>query len=255
MPEDGTPLSLDILWFLAQSPEPATLAEIVSGTGRSRTTVDRALGRLCEAGWVSQTGRPKRFAAGMRVALMGAAVLRLNRVRDLALRYARELAQSAQTSVVIAFYDGGDVIYTDAVDLQGEHFVHDFIGVRNPAARTASGKILLAYQPEEEIERVARCSFPVMAPLGYADPDAVIAEIHACREQGYARSVYHTQQTGGLAVPVVDRSDRAVVALGLTLLMPWEESTVNRLIPVARMIALRASTELQNRPYREHLIS
>src|SRR5438270_2134663 len=77
--DDRTPLSLDILWFLAHAPEPATLAEIVSGTGHSRTTVDRTLTRLCEAGWVSQEGRPKRFTAGMRVALMGLIMLRSNR--------------------------------------------------------------------------------------------------------------------------------------------------------------------------------
>src|SRR5262249_51367396 len=107
------PVSLDVLWFLTHAPEPATLAEIVRGTGHSRTTADRTLGRLCEAGWVSQEGRPKRFAPGMRVALMGMAMLRLNRARELALRYARELAQTARNSVGIGFYEKGDVIFTD----------------------------------------------------------------------------------------------------------------------------------------------
>jgi DNA-binding IclR family transcriptional regulator len=253
--DERTPLVLDILWFLAHSPEPVTLSEIVSGIGHSRTTVDRTLARLCEAGWVCQAGRPKRFTASLRVALMGAAVLRLNRVRELALRYARELAQTVQSSVVLAFYDDGDVIFTDAIDLRGEHFVHDITGVRHPAARAASGKILLAYQPDEEIERVARCSFPSVAWLGYADPEAIIADVRACREQGYALNVPPAQQTGGLAVPVLDRTGRAAVAIGFPLLMPLEEATVNRLLPAARMIALRASTELQNRPSREHLIS
>jgi DNA-binding IclR family transcriptional regulator len=255
MQEERTPLALDILWFLAHSPEPATLSDIVSGIGQSRTTVDRTLARLVEAGWACQTGRPKRFGASLRVALMGAAVLRLNRVRELALRYARELAETTQSSVVIAFYDDGDAVFTDAIDLRGEHFIHDITGMRHPAPRAASGKILLAYQPEEEIERVARCSFPAVASLGYADPEAIVAEVHASRQRGYARNDLPAQQTGGLAVPVLDRSGRAVVALGFPLLMPLEETTVNRLVPAARMIALRASTELQNRPSREHLIS
>jgi DNA-binding IclR family transcriptional regulator len=253
--DGGTPLVLEILWYLAHAPEPVTLSEIVSGTGHSRTTVDRTLARLCEGGWVSEAGRPKRFAAGLRVALLGTAVLRLNRVRELALRYARELAQTVQNSVVIAFYDNGDAIFTDAIDLRGEHFVHDITGVRHPATRAASGKILLAYQPEEEIERVVRSSFPSVVSLGYTDPNAIIAEICASREQGYARNLSPAQQIGGLAVPVLDRSGKAAFALGFPLLMPLEESTVHRLIPAARMVALRASTELQNRPSREHLIS
>jgi DNA-binding IclR family transcriptional regulator len=255
MAEDRLPLSLDILWFLAHAPEPVTLAEIVSGTGHSRTTVDRTLGRLCEAGWVSQEGRPKRFTPGMRVALMGMAVLRLNRVRELALRYARELAQTARNSVGIGFYDHGDVIFTDLVELRGEHFVHDLVGMSIPAPNTASGKILLAYQQEEEIERVARCTLSELMPSGFADADALIAEIRACRERGYALSAYQDQQTAGLAVPVLDQSGRAVFAFGLVLLVPVDEATVSRLVPVARMMALRASTELQNHPYRGHLIS
>jgi DNA-binding IclR family transcriptional regulator len=253
--EDRTPLSLDVLWFLAHAPGPATLAEIVSSTGHSRTTVDRALGRLCEAGWVSQEGRPKRFTVGQRVALMGMAALRQNRVRELALRYARELAQTARNSVGIGFYDSGDVVFTDLVELRGEHFVHDLVGMSIPAPDTASGKILLAYQPEEEVERVARCTLPDLTPSGFADADAFLAEIRACRERGYALLAYQDQQTAGLAVPVLDQSNRAVFALGLTLLLPVDEAAVSRLVPVARMMALRASTELQNHPYRGHLIS
>jgi hypothetical protein len=59
----------------------------------------------------------------------------------------------------------------------------------------------------------------------------------------------------GLAVPVLDQSGRAVFAFGLTLLLPIDEATVSRLVPVARMMALRASSELQNHPFRGHLIS
>jgi DNA-binding IclR family transcriptional regulator len=256
MADDRLPLSLDILWFLAHAPEPVTMAEIVSGTGQSRTTVDRTLGRLCEAGWVSQEeGRPKRFTPGMRVALMGMAALRLNRVRELALRYARELAQSARNSVGIGFYDNGDVIFTDLIELRGEHFVHELVGMSIPAAKTASGRILLAYQPDEEVEQVARCTPPEAMPVELADADALIAEVRACRERGYALGAYPVQQTGGLAVPVLDQSGRAVFAFGLLLLLPVDEAAVSRLMPVARMMALRATSELQNHPFRGHLIS
>jgi DNA-binding IclR family transcriptional regulator len=255
MADDRLPLSLDTLWFLAHAPEPVTLAEIVSGTGHSRTTVDRTLSRLCEAGWVSQEGRPKRFTPGMRVALMGVAVLRLNRVRELALRYARELAQTARNSVGIGFYDNGDVIFTDLVELRGEHFVHDLVGLSIPAPNTASGKILIAYQPEEEIERIARRTLLDLTPTGFADADAFVAEVRACREQGYALSAYHESQTAGLAVPVLDQSGRAVFAFGLTLLLPIDEASVSRMVPVVRMMALRASSELQNHPFRGHLVS
>jgi DNA-binding IclR family transcriptional regulator len=270
--EDRMPVSLDVLWFLAHAPEPVTLAEIVSGTGHSRTTVDRTLARLCESGWVSQEGRPKRFTPGMRVALMGLTMLRLNRARELALRYARELAQTARHSVAISLYDDGDVIFTDMVELRGEHFVHDLGGVRLPAPIMASGKILLAYQPEEEVERVAQCTLSKLMPAGYSDADAFITEIRAfreqgdnphaflaeirtCREHGYAFHAHQEQQTAGLAVPVLDQSGRAVYALSITLLLPVDEATVSRLVPVARLIALRATAELQNHPYRGHLIT
>jgi DNA-binding IclR family transcriptional regulator len=249
------PVSLDILWFLANAPEPVTLAEIVSGTGLSRTTVDRTLARLCEAGWVSQEGRPKRFTAGMRVAMMGMAVLRLNRVRELALRYARELAQSVRYSVGIGFYDHGDVVFTDLVELRGEHLVDDILGGSLPASKWASGNILLAYQPEEEIERVARSTPPGDLPSDVGDAGAFIAHLRVCREQGYALRAQQEQQIAGLAVPVLDQSGRAAFSLSLTLLLPVDEATVSRLVPMARMIALRASAELQNQPYRGLLIS
>jgi DNA-binding IclR family transcriptional regulator len=255
MAEDPTPLSLDILWFLAHAPEPVTLAEIVSGTGHSRTTVDRTLTRLCDAGWVSQEGRPRRFTPGMRVASMGMAILRLNRVRELALRHARELAQNARNSVGVSFYDGGEVIFTDHVELRGEHFVQDVIGIGFPAPSWASGNILLACQAEEEIERVVRRMPSGTLPFGFANADAFIADLSACRERGYVLRAHHEQQIAGLAVPALDGSGRAIFALSLTLLLPVDEATVSRLVPVARTVALRASAELQNHPHRTPLIA
>jgi DNA-binding IclR family transcriptional regulator len=253
--DDRTPLSLELLCFLAQAPEPLTLAEIVAGTGHSRTTVDRTLARLCEAGWVSQEGRPKRFTPSLRVALLGLAMLRQHRAHELALRYARELAQGARTSVAIGFYDHGEVVYTDQVELRGEHFVHNLFGFSLPAPSTASGRILLAYQAEEEIERVARCTPPEQLPSDFCSADAFIAEIRTCRERGYALLTYHDQQTATLAVPVLDQSGRGVFALGLSFLLPLDEAAVSRLAPLARMTAIRATSELQNHPHLGHLIA
>jgi IclR family KDG regulon transcriptional repressor len=253
---DRKPLSLEILWYLAHAPEPATLAAITRATGYSRATLDRTLQRLCQAGWILAEGRPRRYSVSMRLALMGAVILGRSRVREIVLRHARELAQAVQNPVVLAYYDDGDSVFTDAIEVRGDRVTQLITGRRLPAIRTAAGKILLAFQPDEEIERVARRGAPRFTQFGETLPDAIVAEIHAGRERGYATMDRElTLHGAGVAVPVFDHSNQAVAAIGLPVAAPLDGSTLDRLLPAARLTASRASVDLQHRPLGDSLVS
>jgi DNA-binding IclR family transcriptional regulator len=248
MVQDDSPLNLVILHVLTEAPEPLTAADIVRRTGASRATVDRALQRLTTSGWVVEHGPPKRYAASMRVARMGAVLLARSRTLEVALRYARDLADAVQCPTLVAFYVDGDTFYTDLVEVRTERFVHSIRGMPSPAFRTAAGRILLSHQPEQEIQRVLSHPIPLLTPYGLTDREAIASELQVCRDRGYALVENEVQVgRGGIAVPILGRNNEAAAALSLALPTPLEEPLVNRLVSTVRFMALQASMELQDR--------
>ena len=87
--------------------------------------------------------------------------------------------------------------------------------MRAPAYCVASGKVLLAYQPVEVVNRVLR-KLRAFTPHTVTNPDALRAEIDAARICGYA-----TNREGwragiaGAAAPVFVGRNNAIAALAI----------------------------------------
>jgi DNA-binding IclR family transcriptional regulator len=240
--------NLDIVMFVAQSSHPVTANEVATCTGQSRTTVFRALDALHRHGWLRANGSPRSFSASFRLAEIGIAVLRNNHIRDVLVPYTVELARQTQHFCSIAFYEDGEVVHTDAVLNISEKVFAALSGVRYPVTAAAAGKILLAYQPPEEIERVLAGKIAKPAKLSKTDPEEIRKDIDICRARGYGLSDKElTDDNLGIAVPVFDAKSDAVAALSVNVLGPIE-GDVAELSREARSVAMRASIELGFRP-------
>jgi DNA-binding IclR family transcriptional regulator len=239
---------LEILLFVAQSSEPVSAGAVAAGTAASRTTAYRILDDLCRDGWLRASGSPRRFSPSFRLAEIGIAVLRQNRVRDVLLPHAIELARSTQHFCYVSFYEDGEVIHTDQVVLIAERIFASLSGVRLPAPTAASGKILLAYQPPEEVERVLTRKIEKRASRTKTDPAEIHKDLALCRERGYGLSDRElSEHTVGVAVPVFNAKGQAVASLSVNVLQPTEGNVAD-LARQATNVAMRASMELGFRP-------
>ena len=240
---------LDILMFVARSDGPVRVSDVATGTGTSRTTVYRTLESLHREGWLRAHGSPRRFSPSLRLAEIGIAVLRHNHIRDVLIPHAIDLARLTQHYCSIAFYEDGEVIHTDAVLHLSERVYTALAGARYPATTGASGKILLAYQPPEELDRVLARTITRFTDRTRTDPEEVRQDLKVCRARGYGLSDRElTDDTVGIAVPVFDAPGSAVAALAVNVLRPIE-GDVAQLARQATSIAIRASMELGYRPH------
>ncbi|GAA3228186.1 IclR family transcriptional regulator domain-containing protein [Actinocorallia longicatena] len=180
------------------TPGGLTLSEVAGRTGLPRATARRALLGLAHLGHVRADGR--RFVLLPSVLDLGYRSLTALSFGDLARPHLAALVARVDDSASLAVLDGAEARYVARAPAGRLMRATIEVGTRLPARVTALGRVLLADLDPADAR---------------AEPDA--APLAAVRRDGHSL-VDHELEDGlrSLAVPVRDRSGRAVAALGVS---------------------------------------
>jgi IclR family acetate operon transcriptional repressor len=184
----GADRVIAVLTELADHPLGVTLDELAGRLHSSKPTVHRALATLRRAGLADMTGRG--------VYILGDEYLRLafrnldgrpetSRIQPLLEELAGEFGETAHYAVL----SGKDIVYRAKMDPpQGAVRLTSVIGGRNPAYRTAVGKVLLSGRLVD-LDQVTDWfgSFPLeqKTPHTITTPEGLLAELQATRLRGF----------------------------------------------------------------------
>lgn len=185
----GADRVIAVLTELAEHPLGVTLDELAGTLRSSKPTVHRALATLRRAGLADMTGRG--------VYVLGDEFLRLAfRNLDGRPETARlqplleELATTFGETAHYAVLSGRDIVYRAKMDPpQGAVRLTSVVGGRNPAYRTAVGKMLLSSRLgtlEEVEEWVGPFPLEQKTEHTHTTPQALLAELQTTRRRGYA---------------------------------------------------------------------
>ena len=184
----GADRVLAVLVELAQHPEGIGLDELAGRLHSSKSTVHRALAALRRAGLAAQVSRG-RYLLGdefLRLAFQHHAA-RPERVRVEPVL--SELAERYGETAHYASLDGKEVVYRAKVDPStGAARLTSEIGGRNPAHRTAVGKVLLSREitSEDELRAwVGDRPLEQRTPHSITSVPALWQELLRTRERGY----------------------------------------------------------------------
>ncbi|MFF6813262.1 IclR family transcriptional regulator C-terminal domain-containing protein [Streptomyces sp. NPDC012403] len=223
-----------------------TLAEAAEAAGLSYPSTRRNLLTLRQLGYVEQLGR--RFLPSPRVLELGYARLSTLTLADIAQPHLTELAGRARESASLAVLDGTEVHYVARAAVQQITSARIMPGTRLPAYATSMGRVLLADLPEADRRERIDASHPrALTPHTLTSPDALGAALDRVAREGHAL-VEQELEAGlrSLAVPVRDRSGRAVGAVNIALHAGPEppEHTRDTLLPALRACAARIESDL-----------
>lgn len=241
----GSDRVLAVLTELAERTGGATLDELAQALNSSKSTVHRALVSLRRAGLATQVRRGEYLLGDefLRLAFRFHAArpewVRLEpALRELSVRYGE--------TVHYAVLDGAEVIYRAKVDPpEGGVRLTSSIGGRNPAARTAVGKVLLAAVTSSETELRDRIGgeVPARTPNTITSVSALWTELERTRERGYGVDDQENELgINCVAVPV--RLDDALDPVGAVSV-----SSLAFRLPLDRLVkevpAIRATIDRQ----------
>ena len=116
-----------------------------------KTTVYRILRTLQSLGWMNQSSASGRYSLGSRILLVSSALARNRTSRQLILEGMHSLAAQFDETVILAAMRGNSGVSLEIIRSSHALSMSGETGYPVPLGVGATGKTLLAYQPEEVI--------------------------------------------------------------------------------------------------------
>ena len=159
--------------------QPAGVGELARGLGLPKSTVQRSLRTLHDAGWIRPAGgevtrwqvTTKALQVGRRAELG---------LRDAALPVMEELRQRTGETIHLMVPEGDAVVLIERLETDKPLRIVLPLGIRLPLHASANGKAVLAHLPS------APADLPGYTDTTITDPQALRAEMAAVLARGYA---------------------------------------------------------------------
>jgi DNA-binding IclR family transcriptional regulator len=215
--------ALTALRAMATAPGPMTAAALARQLGIPRSSTYHLLNAMSDAGFVTHYPEEERWGLGVGAFEIGAAYLRHEPLellgRPVLHRLAHEVDRIAPSVAHLAVLHGRETLYLLKEAPRTPVTVVADVGVRLPAALTASGRAVLAHLPPAQVRALfpSREAFVDRTGSGPTSPTALSRVLAAERlrgwseEDGFIMSGY-----ASVAVAAHDHSGRPVASIGLT---------------------------------------
>ncbi len=177
---------LRILEALQSSSVGLSLKAICDDTGINKSTAHRFLRHLERESYLLRT-EAGSYLIGPRLAQMSACASRSATLQVVARPILADLWRSTQETVNLGVLDQGTVLYVDVMVSQHEFRLVSSVGTRRSVHVAALGKVLTAFLPASEYERVLNgIVFQRVTPKSIGNLTQLRAELDKVRRQGYA---------------------------------------------------------------------
>jgi IclR family KDG regulon transcriptional repressor len=192
-----------------------TIAQLSERSGLPRSTLHRLIETLIDQGFLCRTAHG-HYRVSFKLWRIGSTAVDYDSIRENARAVLNKLVNETSETGHYSVYEDGYAVYIEKLD--GLHPIRSYtaIGGRSPAYTTATGKALLAWQNEAEIERIARSARRFTART-MTKPADILAEMKHIREIGYAINRGEWRDgVWGIAAPVLGPDQDILAAVGIS---------------------------------------
>lgn len=177
---------LRLLEILARSDKPRGITDLAKELEFTKSNVHRLLATLQAQGFVRQMPPPSStYELTLKIWELGSNVVRRLDLVSIARPAMEKLAQATGETVHLSVLDDTDVVYVDKIESRHQIRAHTSVGMRAPAFAMATGKAMLAHEPDEALDRF-RPLFKRYTATTRVTPEELMADIRQIRQQGYA---------------------------------------------------------------------
>ncbi len=237
---------LEILEALAAAEGPLCLKELCQRTGFNPSTAHRILMALKARGYVRQEAQGDAYLLSFKLFELGSAIVRRISLRREARPFLERIARLTGESTHLNLVDNDECLCLERVE--GHHAMQVFLqeGGRIPLYVGAGPRVLLAFLPDAEIDRIlATRPRPAYTDNTITSAADLWKDIRLIRQRGYAQSASErTPGAASLGWPVYVYTGGVKAGLSITgYFQRFEADNLPRLLDIMR----RASQELSAR--------
>lgn len=194
--------------------------QIAEALNLPKSTVSNVLSVYENRGFVERDSHSGKFKLGIKALELSNHTYQTNDVRRILQPFMQELGRYSMENVLLATYNGGEVVYIGAVHEERTTFNGRYlIGVRAPVYCTGIGKAMLAFLGEAELKRVLEKGLRPFTENTITDEAQLRAELKKIRQQGFAvDNMEHEFGIKCVGVPI--RNSEGEVVAGMSISGP-----------------------------------
>lgn len=212
----GLAKGLGIIELFAESSSQLTVATAAEGIDVTRATARRCLLTLTQLGYLIHDG--KYFRPTPRMLRLGGAYLDTASLPGLAQQHLVAARDEIGESVSLAVWEEGWSVFVARAEAKRIVATGVRVGARLPAHCSATGRVLLAAQPDDVVADVlARGGRERRTVHTVVDAEALTAMVETIRDEGLATSDEELELgMRAIAVPVRDGRGHTVAAMSVS---------------------------------------
>jgi IclR family transcriptional regulator, KDG regulon repressor len=206
--------ALDILLCFKREDPARSLTQIAEAIHMSKTTVHRLLATLENKRFITRDNATGLYRLGLRFIEMASIVLQDVELNRWAQPYLQRLSSEYGETVDLSILDGSHVIYLEVIESPQRVKLAAAVGQRLPACFTASGKALLAYLPEEQVQKIV--SDNLAEASNHAPLSDLMTDLRITAERGYAISEQeYEEEINAVAAPIFDKDKHPLASIAI----------------------------------------
>src|ERR1017187_10376557 len=207
---------LRLLQLFSESSRGLTAKQVASLSRLPVSTVHRFLVNLERAGFLN-CGGDGVYHLGITCFAIGQAALGQLDIRRLSLPYLQELNLRTRETIHLTVRHGLSAVYVEKLDSPEQLRIHSRIGAAVPLHCTAVGKIMLAYMPGDEQDRILpELDLKRRTPNSVGNLQELRTELLRVRKNGYAYDLEeHELHIRCVAAPIWDHTGSVQSSLSI----------------------------------------
>lgn len=233
--------ALSVLDQVAAAGRPVRFAELLETSDFPKATLYRFVQTLLGQGMLAYDPERQTYSLGIRLVRLAHAAWAQSSLAPLARPHVDALAASAGETVHLAQLDGAQVLYVDKRNAARPIEMFSSAGKVGPAYCTGVGKAMMAFLPDDDLDRVlAQQSYHPFTAHSLTSEAELRAELRRIRARGYGFDrEEHEPGIICVAAPILTATGRVLGALSVT--SSTERSSLEKLEGLAPKVTAAAA--------------
>ena len=209
--------ALDVLEEFHGDVDELGVTELSKKLKLHKNNVFRILATLQSRNYIEQNKASENYRLGIRCLELGQTFIHQRGMLKQANPVLQELAEKTGETSYVSIMRGNEVVYLDSVEPKTTVRVVSRLGFHMPTHATAAGKVLVAFESEEDLRKRFSGELKNYTKNTFRTVEELFRDLEAVRERGYATDLEEFEE--GLrcvASPIRDYTRKVIGALSVS---------------------------------------
>jgi DNA-binding IclR family transcriptional regulator len=202
--------------FSVDKPE-LGITELCDMLGLFKSNVHNIVTTFEQHGFLTKNPQTSKYRLGLNILKLSNIISSNLHERDFILPHIKRIANETEEMVYYGILHKRLLLYLDFACTSGTIIEKSKMGVTAPLYCTATGKAIMAYLPEEELEEIFQDGFHKFTERTITDKESMLIELEHIRQRGYSvDTMEHEYGIKGVGIPILNNKGYPIAAISVS---------------------------------------